>query len=273
MDIIEVVKKRHSTRTYEPVYLTVEDKQTLKLIIEKTPGLFKHEILFSIVENRDPDKVLKLNYGGIKGHCSYLLGSIPNTLMDRVNYGYQAEQILLHATDQGLATCWIGYFDPVFFSHIELKKEHIIPSIIILGYPHEKTSTIEKISRFAIKADKRKSPNLLFFNEKTNAPLNQELPELYSQMLEMVRLAPSSGNTQPWRVFFDKERVQFHFYKEVVNKKFESSGVHDIDMGIAAAHFQMAAEALNLKGEWILLDSSSRVDRSPLQYILSWSNI
>lgn len=270
MNILETIKQRHSTRTYNPVFLSVEDKQALTLMIENTPGLFGRKILFSITENRNPDKVLKLNYGGIKGHCSYLLGSIPNTVLDRVNYGYQAERILLQATDLGLASCWIGYFDPEFFSHIELKEEDFIPSIIILGYAHKKRTAADKLSRIAIKGDKRKPVDLLFFDNQSSAPLKTDLPEAYMQLLEMVRLAPSAKNLQPWRIFYDKEAGQFHFYKEVVNKKFEESGVHDIDMGIAAAHFELAAEALELKGEWSRLPLDEQTSRNPLQYILSW---
>jgi hypothetical protein len=30
----------------------------------------------------------------------------------------------------------------------------------------------------------------------------------------MVRLALSSGNTQPWRVFFDDTTNEFHFFKK-----------------------------------------------------------
>ena len=60
--------------------------------------------------------------------------------------------------------------------------------------------------------------------------------------LEMVRLAPSAVNKQPWRVVLDKNGA--HFYRKR-SKGFVSEAVGDmqkIDMGIALCHFALAAK-------------------------------
>jgi hypothetical protein len=86
----------------------------------------------------------------------------------------------------------------------------------------------------------------------------------------MLRLAPSSGNTQPWRVFFDETMNEFHFYKKVISKRYELTGVHDIDMGIALCHFELTSLQNGLSGRW-LKHAGENVDPvDDLQYIMTW---
>ena len=67
----------------------------------------------------------------------------------------------------------------------------------------------------------------------------------------MVRLAPSAGNKQPWRILKEKDNNIFHFYW-VIGKNINYNKLHKIDMGIAVCHFDLMVKELGLKGNWII---------------------
>ena len=54
--------------------------------------------------------------------------------------------------------------------------------------------------RKAIKADERLLFEELFYDETINTPLTKEQEGCWKETLEMVRLAPSAVNKQPWRI-------------------------------------------------------------------------
>ena len=48
-------------------------------------------------------------------------------------------QMMLHAADLGIGTCWIGHFDPWRIMELFNIPDHYIPvAIIDMGYPDEK---------------------------------------------------------------------------------------------------------------------------------------
>jgi hypothetical protein len=86
----------------------------------------------------------------------------------------------------------------------------------------------------------------------------------------MVRLAPSSRNTQLWRVFFDNEANEFHFFKKIISKRYESRGLHDIDMGISLSHFELTSLQNGLSGSWLKQKKENVNLIDDLQYIMTW---
>jgi hypothetical protein len=151
-----------------------------------------------------------------------------------------------------------------------VKKGLEIPGIIILGYPKEKQTNLDKFIRFTSNASKRKEWTKLFFNYNSQLPLKASAIQKYADSLEMVRLAPSSGNTQPWRIFFDDKINEFHFFKKPISKKYEEKGLHDIDMGIALSHFELTSLFNNLSGTWIKYSKNNVHPIDNLQYIMTW---
>jgi nitroreductase len=266
MDIAEVIKARKSCRTFRPVPLDPADRKILEEFIGNEKDLVGGEKKdLRIVEKGNSQRMMELNYGMIRGHNTYLLGVSRSVPEARVHYGYLMEKAVLRATGIGIATCWIGYFDDQYFDEIKTVKGFDIPSIVILGYPEEKQSRADRITRFAVSASKRIEWQKLFFDHKSGLPLNPEKSEGYAVPLEMVRLAPSAGNTQPWRVFFD-DSGSFHFFKEPVSRRYEDRGLHDIDMGIALSHFELASLSCGLQGKWVRHPSGSMGHGDPLQY-------
>jgi len=198
------------------------------------------------------------------------LGTSDTSGFSKVNYGYLMEKVVLKATDMRLATCWIGYFDKDYFPEVIVEKEKEIPGIVILGFSERNRPTLEKIVRFSLKASKRNEWKQLFFNYKSDLPLSHKQVKGYADSLDMVRLAPSSGNTQPWRVFFDESAAEFHFFKKAVNKNYEKTGMHYIDLGIALSHFEMTAVQNKLSGSWKIYPNDQITSPAELEYIITW---
>jgi nitroreductase len=272
MSILDTIKSRASCRTFKPVPLSPADNRSLEAFIrENDTGLDNEHIPFTIIGEKAGEKPMKLDYGIIKGHCTYVMGASKASVTSRVNYGYLMEKVVLKATEMSLVTCWVGYFDPEYFNaDIKIENGYEIPSIVVIGYPTATPSLLDKVVRFSAKSAKRQAWSALFFNYHSKAALSGESVKKYSDSLEMVRLAPSSGNTQPWRVFFDDTANEFHFYKKPVSKRYEAKGLHEIDVGIAMSHFELVSVYNGLSGGWIRLEKGRVKAIDDFQYIMTW---
>ena len=266
---LEVIRSRKSSRTYTDRILEPEVKvRLLDTLSVHSTGLFGESLRLELVE-RQPgeERKMKFDYGYITNHHAYLLGKTKNSPDARMSYGYLMEKMVLEATRLGLSSCWMGYFDPDFFTEIHLSQDEIIPAIVIVGYAVEKQPVKERMIRIAIKASQRKSWDNLFFLGDNKAPLTPETAGQYAEVLEMTRLAPSSGNTQPWRIIREKQSDTFHFYKKVINSSYEERGMHDVDLGICMSHFEIACHHLSLLGKW----EKRNPGLSAWEYKMSWT--
>ena len=172
------------------------------------------------------------------------------------DFGFCTERIILKATEMGLGTCWLGgsFRKSAFAAKAGTEKNALIPSVIATGYIAGRTTFTEKIIRAGVKSDKRKRPDSLFFSHE----MGRLGAEFYSSpcgtALEMVRIAPSASNKQPWRVVRDETEKSFHFFMERTpgynNNPFLKSDLQRIDMGIAMYHFEAAMQNAGLKGSW-----------------------
>jgi nitroreductase len=271
MDIIEIIKKRKSCRTFSQETLKAADKIILEDYIRANNSSLTNEAVnFVIVEKADEDKKMKLDYGLIRGHNTYVLGKTISSQASRVNYGYLMEKLVLKATEINVSTCWIGYFDIDYFNELSVEDGYEIPGIIIIGYAKDKLSFQAKFARLAVSASKRSTWDKLFFNYKLKTPLAPDNIKSYADSLEMVRLAPSSGNTEPWRIFFEEAGKEFHFFKKAISKRYETKGLHDIDMGIALAHFELTSLYKGLSGSWTDRLKENKPQVEGLQYIMTW---
>lgn len=271
MNVIETIKKRKSCRTFNREPLKPQHKQKIESFIGENNFLKDFEdIKIKLVEKSDTNKKMKLDYGMLKGHNTYLLAASKPIQESRVHFGYLAENIVLKATELGVASCWVGYFDSLYFDEIIPVNNSEIPSIVILGYPANKRTSLEIFIRYSSKAEQRLDWEQLFFDYQTNAPLKPNFIQKYSESLEMLRLAPSSGNTQPWRVFYDDTTKEFHFFKKPVSKRYEDKGLHDVDMGIAMSHFELTSTQNGLSGVWNKYSLTEITAMDDLQYIITW---
>ena len=108
--------------------------------------------------------------------------------------------------------------------------------------------------RKTVKANSRHPFESLFFDGDFQTPLTEAKAGALAHPLEMVRLAPSAVNHQPWRVV--KVDNTLHFYlKRTLG--YSSEGRPDmqmVDMGIALCHFHLSAKEKGLQTEFLISD-------------------
>ena len=244
MDIFSLIKIRRSVRNYERKSVDEDINKDL-LTRSLTEGPFKNKTRFVFVSDssRYPG-----NYGIIRGTSDFVAGFCANDVLSFIDFGYCMESLVLNATAMNLGTCWLGgtFNKKTFFLKAGGKTGEVLPAVVAIGYPAKK-DLLENIVRNAVSADTRKPHNQLFFDETPERPLNSET---FFEILEGVRLAPSSSNRQPWRIIKKGKTFNFYCIKNNIYDKFFPF-LHYIDMGIAMFHFQKVAEQKNLKGRWL----------------------
>lgn len=273
-DLLAIIQQRHSSRTYlvEPIDPSIR-AELLTYIQMPQPGLFQENFHFQLIERNPRDqRRMKFDYGFILNHHNYLLDTIQPSIQARLSYGYAMEKVVLKATQLNLGTCWMGYFDPEYFTEIKLTHGLVIPSIVVVGHTTEKPRVKERLIRYVVKAAKRHPWEKQFFIGHFSTPITPKQAGKYSAALEATRLAPSSGNTQPWRIIKESDKNIFHFFKQIINPRYEQRSLHDIDLGICMAHFEIIASDRELKGSWKYIPTVPIQIPAELHYMLSWSD-
>ena len=110
----------------------------------------------------------------------------------------------------------------------------------------------------------------IVYNENFSTSLVLEDKDKWFQPLEMLRLAPSASNKQPWRII--KEGNNFHFYISHTPGYGNSLGfeIQRVDIGIAMCHFELTLKELGILGRWETLEQNSIVPPENNEYIVSW---
>lgn len=269
--VIDIIKERKSTRTYDGRALEDKDLERLNAFINEINKEIKIKARFKIVSNlgtgKEESKKLG-TYGFISGDNSYVIGIMDKGDNNALEFGYAFEKIILFATDLGIQTCWLGgTFSKENFQEISgLNENEFIPIISPLGYKKEKQRVFETAMRAIIGADKRKSWSELFFN-KSMLPLNENDESEFKVPLEMVRLGPSASNKQPWRII--KDENIYHFF--VCRTKGYGVADYDLqknDIGIAKCHFDLTLKEIGINGSWLKLNEIDVLN--DWEYIISW---
>ena len=280
--ITEIIRERTSWRTYYPELLEEDVKREIERILKQgdlvspfssKTGICRFEMV-SVLEF-DPDEQRQLGtYGMISGAQEFIVGASEKSEYYKENFGYLMELIILKATDLGLGTCWLGgtFNRTIFSKKVNCKAEEVIPAITPIGQPAKRRSR-EKIIRKVIQAKKRKSWEEIFFNTNFQNPLSSEKLNEYSTILEMVRLGPSAGNKQPWRIIKDENRNNFHFYVKYPEGKLAANyrPFVKLDMGIAVCHFDLTAKEYGIKGGWHFINPDISLPEN-FDYIVTWKS-
>ncbi len=271
--IMDVIKYRTSIRTYDNKPLSQELKNKLQYRMDNVKGPFDEKVRFKIIDKFDKsNEELKLGtYGLIKGARSFIAASVEKNDEALEQLGYTFEDIILYATTLGIGTVWLGgTFNKGEFGKVMGNKDNeILPIVSPIGIPAEKRSLTEKMMRLISGGKNRKSFNEIFFSETFTTQLNESKAGEYADPLEMVRLAPSASNKQPWRIIADNEG--YHFFLSHA-KGYKSMGfdMQKIDMGIAMYHFETSAKELNLSGHWSKEFKHIKNAPKGTEFIISW---
>lgn len=271
INVKEVIKRRISNRTYEERSLTEEDKKKLLEFNSTLTNPFGVEVKVQYIsKEKGADDIQLGTYGTIKGAKDFLAITVKDQPYAMEAIGYQFENLVLYATDMGIGTVWLaGTFKRKdFINAIEIGEDDLFPCICPLGYPAQKQSFLEKITKASLGSKKRKDWDKLFFLEDFTKALTKADAGIYEDALEMLRLAPSATNSQPWAVV--KEGNKFHFfcnYKNTLNDDVKK--IKHIDIGIALSHFHQTAMSKGLNGNLQVEDIGFSIPDN-MHYVLSY---
>jgi nitroreductase len=262
------IKTRKSIRTYTGEKLSVSDKNLILDYINHVENRFSfHENQIRIqlieVDERTSNKIG--TYGIIKNSPAFLVVSCKNDRDSLFDCGYVVERMALYLAQNGLGTCWLGgtFHRAKLVEKVSLLPDEIIPIILPVGYGEKKRSLSDKMIRSLAKGDSRLAFDELFFYENFMQKITN--PDLRGKF-ELVRLAPSASNKQPWRILME-ENGHAHFYLKRTSKYAGSLGydIQWLDMGISAAHYEITCGSCEF-----LVDDSKLVDGySDLEYVIT----
>lgn len=263
--IAELVRARKSVRTFDGTPLRQDDRARLSEYLEHIETPFDIPMEFRLLDAKEHG----LSSSVVVGAELYAAGKIKRDPLAEVAFGYAFEKFVLYALSLGVGTVWIaGTMDrPAFERAMELDCNEFLPAVTPLGYPTKKRAIRDAAMRRAIKADSRAPFESLFFEGDFGTPLTAERAGEYREALELVRLAPSAVNKQPWRIV--KRGDAFHFYKKASLPANPKGDVQKLDIGIALAHFMLALEEAGVTGAVTVADPGL-AGVQDMEYIISW---
>ncbi len=273
----KLIRQRYSCRQYDPGKTSAEAFTRLDNYIHNLPvGPFNAPSRFRLVLAGGVDRrgLQGLGtYGAIKNSPGFVIGVTGQSAMDLEDFGFRMEMIVLKAADLDLGTCWLGgsFTRSTFSKKADVTENEVLPAVCSVGFPSV-VKTEEQVEQLR----KRYDREALFFDEDFKTPLSPEGAGGYADPLEMVRLAPSARNCQPWRIVRSGEK--WHFFLQRTKSYHEFvvpliTGMVDlqrVDMGIAMSHFEMAAREVGLSGSWVVRDPEIPLENKLIEYSATW---
>lgn len=290
MNIIQAIQSRRSIRTYNGLRLDETIiaglRRQIHTILTNIPAGFNNIPLPDIIIVNDIDTDGHLGtYGVISGARTYAILACQPTSQSQLLAAYLFEQFIIHCTAQSIATCWLGgTFSHTAFQKAYTEAIHTTPSpqssqthpeshpvnqiacVTPLGHATPKTRFADRLMRRIARSDHRKpfttlfsgipapAPSLLTTQPSpTNSTTAINIQQSISLALEMVRLAPSSRNSQPWRATVTTTQPSTIPQSTITFTCATSNPFSHIDMGIALYHFHATLLTLGLTPRLTLL--------------------
>lgn len=208
MDILEIMKARHSVRQYNSDKIESGKKQTLIALAEECnqeSGL-NIQIIFDEPKCFDSMMAHYGNFSGVENYIA-LVGKKDADLEEKA--GYYGEKLVLKAQELGLNTCWVALTHGK--STAKIKKGEKLACLIALGYGAaqgiaHKNKPVEQLCNCAA-----------------------AMPDWFSKGMEAVMLAPTAMNQQKFYFTLENDRVSAKAGKGFYTK---------MDLGIVKYHFE-----------------------------------
>ena len=242
MNIIEAILGRRSVRNYNGEALTADVIEKLEEAIKGTCSPFGGKVTIRLSQFGNGEDYKPSTYGVIKGAHDYFLLGIGDDEASALSAGFRFEQVVLKAWQMGLGTCWIAatFKGSQFDRGQKWPEGESLKIISPVGAPAEKKSFLEKMTRALLGSQNRKPFGELFFAEDFKTSLNED--NTFAESLRMLRLAPSSTNSQPWRCLVKDDKVLFYYKPK--------SQASVLDCGIGMCHFYESEKFNGFSGEF-----------------------
>lgn len=211
MEIIELMKERHSVRQYTDKKIEKEKREVLNALIAKINQKAGLHIQIIYDEPRCFNSMMA-HYGKFDGVNNYIALVREKSKPDEA-LGYYGEQIVLKAQELGLNTCWVAMTHGK--SKAQIDKGEKLVCLISLGY-----------GKTAGAAHKSKK-----LSEVCN--YKKDMPEWFLSGMEATLLAPTAMNRQ--KFYF--ELLPDNSIKITCGKGLYTK----LDLGIVKYHFEVVS--------------------------------
>lgn len=260
MDILEAMRTRRSVRSFDGEGLTTGQMTELEKAVEDTYNPFGGDFSIRLKHFDRAGDYKPSTYGMIKNAVDYFTIGMTDSEESALAVGFSFEQVVLKAWQIGLGTCWIAAtFKGSAFEQGEPWPEGEKLRIISpVGRPVRK-SMMENITRMTLGSNNRKAFKELFFTDGFSRSLTQE--NTFAEALNMLRLAPSSTNSQPWRVLVENELVHFYYIPK--------SPVSVLDSGIGICHFYLTERYYGHEGTFYK-EKETPAKKDNWRYLMSY---
>lgn len=211
MEIIELMKERHSVRQYTDRKIEKEKREVLNALIAKINQKAGLHIQIIYDEPKCFNSMMA-HYGKFDGVNNYIALVREKSKPDEA-LGYYGEQIVLKAQELGLNTCWVAMTHGK--SKAQIDKGEKLVCLISLGY-----------GKTAGAAHKSKK-----LSEVCN--YKKDMPEWFLSGMEATLLAPTAMNRQ--KFYF--ELLPDNSIKITCGKGLYTK----LDLGIVKYHFEVVS--------------------------------
>jgi hypothetical protein len=215
MEIIELMKERHSVRQYTDKKIEKEKREVLNTLIAKINQKAGLHIQIIYDEPKCFNSMMA-HYGKFDGVNNYIALVREKSKPDE-SLGYYGEQIVLKAQELGLNTCWVAMTHGK--SKAQIDKGEKLVCLISLGY-----------GKTAGAAHKSKK-----LSEVCN--YKKDMPEWFLSGMEAALLAPTAMNRQ--KFYF--ELLPDNSIKITCGKGLYTK----LDLGIVKYHFEVVSGKVN----------------------------
>ena len=280
--ITATIQKRFSCRTYDKSPIQEKARASLAAYAASLHmGPFGNPLRFVLVSATEKDRSALRGlgtYGFIKDATGFVIGAMGRGARNLEDFGYLMEQIVLHATQLDLGTCWLGgsFTKSRFARKIEAASDETVPAVTSVGRLPDKPGTRDTLVRGRTGAHHRLPWQNLFFDNEFGRPLTSEQAGDYATVLEMVRIGPSASNKQPWRIV--RQSGAYHLYVQRtpgyragrLMRLMKVDDMQRLDMGIAMCHFELSARELGLHGTWVVEKPDLLLPDALTEYTVTW---
>ncbi len=233
----DAIKLRKSVRTYPGSELSGSSITELKDLLDENRkfqqgvGAGAH-----LIENgqgfQESLSGVIADYGKVRAP-HYIVLTAADKKGSFVEVGYRYEFVVLSLTAKSIGTCWIGkgFGLEELEGYVDLPANQIPRALIACG-------PVEASQMEQIEEPNRKDLDYFLVEEEA-----AQLDDKSLDVIDNLRRAPSSINSQPWRVLIDGRF--FHLYissRGYLARKFVKSlsEMNRIDAGIGLAHLEVA---------------------------------
>lgn len=205
MEILEIMKNRHSVRQYKDQAIEKSKRAELNSYIEEINKESNLSIQIFYDEPKCFDSFMA-HYGKFVNVKNYI--AIVGNKNDQEKAGYYGEKIVLRCQEMGLNTCWVAMTHGKSQAKIKKGQKQLI--LISLGYGETQGVAHKSKSKAELGHADRKT-------------------EWFKTGMEAVSLAPTAMNQQ---------KFLFELKNDVVTAKSLGGFYSRIDLGIAKYHFE-----------------------------------